>query len=667
MLTSAHNILSETTKLKKELSLPNVLLVSDDINDKRSKGLNRLISSRVITGELVVKQNTISKLVQVVKSNISNNLFDYVVFKSSGLYDNSSKTIIENLSILNSICRNANSQLIIVNFPEYPYIDRSIKKYKDFNSKYLERANSWLSQSSLDTIDTSFLNQDNDYFNNNGDSLSSAGMDIIYDQLEVIFSIDKDAAEQEQPKTNLNLQPGDSDFKVYAVQKKLTKLGYDIDSNELVRKRYGKSTLAAITAFKSQNNLPDSNIIDIDTLLALKQAKVTPIDTKKTIKKLPVVVPPFVYNDAIVRNADFRSSSHDQATILLIKLEGFNAEPYWDEDNWRIGHGSSTITTADGNVIKLSNDRSNRPAYVITREDAARDLNRRLRDEFIPLKVMNVIGGVNLPNGVIAALASIAYNYGSLPASVRSAARSGDIQAIANAIRAREVDNGGINKNRRNKEANYVLASSNISEIKQQRTTVKIFDHTNPKHIAILKEELLKVRKLIKEYNENEIWNALSIDEREELLTAIDDDLGPDLANVYAEEEWKDIPEVIQSRIDLSSVPDAAKLKEPEKDAKIYFRGIVNMLKNEENKYTNVPEVLKYLKTKLNVSSDDYETVVRGLYNYLQTKTTADLMKLNIEVQEMLKTNMPYVDQNDTSNIDAWMRDLKASGEKLGD
>ena len=160
MLTSAHNILSETTKLKKELSLPNVLLVSDDINDKRSKGLIRLISSRVITGELVVKQNSISKLVQVVKSNISNNLFDYVVFKSSGLFDNSSKTIIENLSILNSICRNANSQLIIVNFPEYPYIDRSIKKYKDFNSKYLERANSWLSQSSLDTIDTSFLNQD---------------------------------------------------------------------------------------------------------------------------------------------------------------------------------------------------------------------------------------------------------------------------------------------------------------------------------------------------------------------------------------------------------------------------------------------------------------------------------------------------------------------------
>lgn len=193
-----------------------------------------------------------------------------------------------------------------------------------------------------------------------------------------------------------------------------------------------------------------------------------------------------------------------------------------------------------------------------------------------------------------------------------------------------------------------------------------IFNYQNKHHLRILKEELVRAKRLLREYNENEIWDSLSIDQREELLANIDDDLGPDLANVYAEEEWKDIPEAIQSRINLAAI-EPEKIKEPEKDAKIYFRGIVNMLKNEENKYTNVPEVLKFLKVKLNVLSADYETVVRGLYKYLQTKTTADLMKLNIEVQEMLKTNTPYVDKDDTSNIDAWMRDLKASGEKLGD
>jgi hypothetical protein len=192
------------------------------------------------------------------------------------------------------------------------------------------------------------------------------------------------------------------------------------------------------------------------------------------------------------------------------------------------------------------------------------------------------------------------------------------------------------------------------------------FDYSNKQHLRILKEELMRAKRLLREYNENEIWDSLSIDQREELLLSIDDDLGPDLANVYAEEDWKDIPEAIQSRINLAAVAPE-KIKEPEKDAKVYFRGIVSMLKNEENKYTNVTEVLNFLKTKLNAESADYETIVRALYRYLQTKSTADLMKLNIQVQEMLKTNAPYVDRDDTSNIDAWMRDLKASGEKLGD
>ena len=117
----------------------------------------------------------------------------------------------------------------------------------------------------------------------------------------------------------------------------------------------------------------------------------------------------------------------------------------------------------------------------------------------------------------------------------------------------------------------------------------------------------------------------------------------------------------------MSSTPDAEKLKEPEKDAKMYFRGIVNMLKDEEKQYSNVPDVLKFLKTKLNVLSADYETIIRALYNYLQTKTTAELMRLNVEVQEMLKRKTPYVDSKDSTSFDAWMQQLMKSGEKLGD
>jgi GH24 family phage-related lysozyme (muramidase) len=115
-----------------------------------------------------------------------------------------------------------------------------------------------------------------------------------------------------------------------------------------------------------------------------------------------------------------------------------------------------------------------RPSIVITQDDAARDLKRRLENEFIP-QTIRAINSADLPAGVVAALVSVAYNYGSLPNSIKTAAQSEDIQAIADAIRAREGDNSGVNKKRRNKEANYVLAAGgetvteSISNIKLKK------------------------------------------------------------------------------------------------------------------------------------------------------------------------------------------------------
>jgi GH24 family phage-related lysozyme (muramidase) len=183
------------------------------------------------------------------------------------------------------------------------------------------------------------------------------------------------------------------------------------------------------------------------------------IKSKKSVKRDSGIV--YVDNSDIVTGANFLDSLENQATRLLARFEGFSAEPGWDVNAWRIGHGSSTITTESGEVIRLGSNRSVQPNIVITREDAARDLKRRLENEFIP-DTKRAIGSVDLPNGVIAALVSVAYNYGSLPNSVRNAARSEDIQAIADAIRSREGDNGGINAKRRNKEANYVLAAGGI-------------------------------------------------------------------------------------------------------------------------------------------------------------------------------------------------------------
>ena len=212
----------------------------------------------------------------------------------------------------------------------------------------------------------------------------------------------------------------------------------------------------------------------------VKDYDIEPIDAKlKTkTKKISLSKPIFVDTSDIVSGANFSDSLENQATRLLARFEGFSAEPGWDVNAWRIGHGSSTITTADGDVIRLGSVRSVRPSIVITQDDAARDLKRRLENEFIP-QTIRAIGSVDLPAGVIAALVSVAYNYGSLPNSIRTAAQSEDIQAVADAIRAREGDNSGVNRKRRNKEANYVLAAGgetvteSISNIKLKKLLKK--------------------------------------------------------------------------------------------------------------------------------------------------------------------------------------------------
>jgi GH24 family phage-related lysozyme (muramidase) len=208
----------------------------------------------------------------------------------------------------------------------------------------------------------------------------------------------------------------------------------------------------------------------------VKDYDIEPIDAKlKTkTKKISLSKPIFVDTSDIVSGANFSDSLENQATRLLARFEGFSAEPGWDVNAWRIGHGSSTITTADGDVIRLGSNRSVRPSIVITQDDAARDLKRRLENELIP-QTIRAINSADLPAGVVAALVSVAYNYGSLPNSIKTAAQSEDIHAIADAIRAREGDNSGVNKKRRNKEANYVLAAGgetvteSISNIKLKK------------------------------------------------------------------------------------------------------------------------------------------------------------------------------------------------------
>jgi GH24 family phage-related lysozyme (muramidase) len=160
---------------------------------------------------------------------------------------------------------------------------------------------------------------------------------------------------------------------------------------------------------------------------------------------------------AAVASANYADGLEKQAAALVSKFEGFISEPRWDVNNWRVGFGSSTITDKSGAVYKLSSNRSDKPDITVTEEDALRDLTRRLHSEFIP-KVMKHANGLN--DGTIAALVSVAYNYGSLPNNVVSAMKTGNVKKIAQSVADLSSHNGGINTTRRQKEASYILNSN---------------------------------------------------------------------------------------------------------------------------------------------------------------------------------------------------------------
>lgn len=151
-----------------------------------------------------------------------------------------------------------------------------------------------------------------------------------------------------------------------------------------------------------------------------------------------------------------------QAANFIKEFEGFTPTAKWDVNAYRIGHGSDTIELPNGTYRKvLSTD-------TTTRELAAKDLARRIKNEFIP-RVKNQVGSEGwdkLPDASKVALLSLAYNYGSITKkAILDAAKEGNVSKLAKAIvDSTYNDNSKLSedvrnalRNRRAKEAQYAL------------------------------------------------------------------------------------------------------------------------------------------------------------------------------------------------------------------
>ena len=105
---------------------------------------------------------------------------------------------------------------------------------------------------------------------------------------------------------------------------------------------------------------------------------------------------------------------------------------------------------------------------------------------------------------------------------------------------------------------------------------MKIFDSHNKTHLRILKEELIRARRLIESYNEEEIWNSMSDPQKSQALMSADDDMGPDFADEFTDTPWLKIPDVITNRIDLRKYST----QEPDRQSMMFTRSLIRGINN---------------------------------------------------------------------------------------
>jgi tape measure domain-containing protein len=191
--------------------------------------------------------------------------------------------------------------------------------------------------------------------------------------------------------------------------------------------------------------------------------------------------------------AETRSASTKKAFDLIAGYEKFRPNAYKDwtmrngervNSGYRVGFGSGTVTLDDGSIQKVTEGIST------TLANATSNLEHRIETEFMP-GVKRDIGAERFASfnaDQQAVLTSIAYNYGSLPDRIIKAVKEGTTEDVYNAIRGLGSDNSGVNRTRRNSEAEQFLsgAPEGVREdITLKREQKKVYDDV----LASIREE----------------------------------------------------------------------------------------------------------------------------------------------------------------------------------
>jgi hypothetical protein len=158
---------------------------------------------------------------------------------------------------------------------------------------------------------------------------------------------------------------------------------------------------------------------------------------------------------------------------------------------------------------------------------------------------------------------------------------------------------------------------------------INIFDHTNPEHIQILREEIARAKNLIAEaYSADRLWGNMLPDERKGALYIAKVE-NPD---EYLDVRWDDIPADIQDLIDLSDYERATE----NQTGRSLYRGTKYAMTQDPlaNRF-----VMTFLKQRNKAAIEEL--------------TVAEMSDLNVKLWRFVKRNEPKITSSGQSSMTA--------------
>jgi hypothetical protein len=166
-----------------------------------------------------------------------------------------------------------------------------------------------------------------------------------------------------------------------------------------------------------------------------------------------------------------------------------------------------------------------------------------------------------------------------------------------------------------------------------------LFNHKNPTHIRILKEELIRARRILHEgYSADTIWDKMTKDDRETALYVAKATNPEQLIDVT----WDEIPEDIQDLIDLSDF----ELAKDDREGRNLVSGINTAITNPAGKQFVDKFLKKIGRTSLRDITIKQATQLNlGVGQYIASKNKNP----GIDV-----TNIDWKDYDGTPNTRDW-------------